>query len=353
MDDNSLKVIQTKSQYSIRQIGTHSVVLDILAEDSTGQIYEIEMQTGDKPGHIRRVRYITSSIDTSFLDKGNDYTKLPELHIFYITTFDIANAHKTVYDIIRIDSETHIEFDNGVHEHYINTIVNDGSTISNLMHYFNMILGVILALILNELRYPRFKKVSQTILYLPHFLSWAIIGSVAMTMFRPNSGLVNILLTNLGVISEGIPFLNEKWHWAITYLLIGVWQTMGWGTILYLAAITGINGELYEAAMIDGANRWKRMWHITLPGIKSTVVTLLILNLGRVMGSNLERLTALENSQVKDFQYQLAVYIYNKGIGAGKFSAATAVGLFQSLIGLILVLLSDKFAKKLGEDGLL
>ena len=137
------------------------------------------------------------------------------------------------------------------------------------------------------------------------------------------------------------------------YLLIGVWQTMGWGTILYLAAITGINGELYEAAMIDGANRWKRMWHITLPGIKSTVVTLLILNLGRVMGSNLERLTALENSQVKDFQYQLAVYIYNKGIGAGKFSAATAVGLFQSLIGLILVLLSDKFAKKLGEDGLL
>ena len=218
---------------------------------------------------------------------------------------------------------------------------------------FSFPMPIILALILNELRYPRFKKVSQTILYLPHFLSWAIIGSVAMTMFRPNSGLVNILLTNMGVISEGIPFLNEKWHWAITYLLIGVWQTMGWGTILYLAAITGINGELYEAAMIDGANRWKRMWHITLPGIKSTVVTLLILNLGRVMGSNLERLTALENSQVKDFQYQLAVYIYNKGIGAGKFSAATAVGLFQSLIGLILVLLSDKFAKKLGEDGLL
>ena len=217
----------------------------------------------------------------------------------------------------------------------------------------NIIVPLAFALLLNEIRQVKFKKAVQTIVYLPHFLSWAIIGSVAMTMFRPNSGLVNILLTNLGVISEGIPFLNEKWHWAITYLLIGVWQTMGWGTILYLAAITGINGELYEAAMIDGANRWKRMWHITLPGIKSTVVTLLILNLGRVMGSNLERLTALENSQVKDFQYQLAVYIYNKGIGAGKFSAATAVGLFQSLIGLILVLLSDKFAKKLGEDGLL
>ena len=212
---------------------------------------------------------------------------------------------------------------------------------------------IILALILNELRYPRFKKVSQTILYLPHFLSWAIIGSVALTMFKPSSGLVNVALMNAGMIQEGIPFLNEKWHWAVTYLLIGVWQGMGWGTILYLAAITGINGELYEAAMIDGANRWKRMWHITLPGIKSTVVTLLIMNLGRVMGSNLERLTAFSNTQVKEFQYQLAVYIYNKGIGNGKFSMSTAVGLFQSLIGLMLVIISDRIAKKLGEDVLL
>lgn len=212
---------------------------------------------------------------------------------------------------------------------------------------------IILALILNELRYAKFKKVSQTILYLPHFLSWAIIGSVALTMFKPSSGLVNVLLTNAGIIEEGIPFLNEKWHWAVTYLLIGVWQGMGWGTILYLAAITGISGELYEAAMIDGANRWKRMWHITLPGIKSTVVTLLIMNLGRVMGSNLERLVAFGNSQVKDFQYQLAIYIYNKGLNNGKFSMGTAVNLFQSLIGLMLVILSDRVAKKLGEDGLL
>jgi len=212
---------------------------------------------------------------------------------------------------------------------------------------------IVLALILNELRYPRFKKVAQTILYLPHFLSWAIIGSVALTMFRPSSGLVNIAMMNAGIIEEGIPFLNAPVPWAFTYLLIGVWQGMGWGTIMYLAAITGINGELYEAAMIDGAGRWKRMWHITLPGIKSTIVTLLIMNLGRVMGSNLERLSAFENTQVKEFQYQLAVYIYNKGIGNGRFSMATAVGLFQSLIGLLLVLLSDKLAKKLGEDGLL
>lgn len=228
---------------------------------------------------------------------------------------------------------------------------------SIVFNLLDLLLGfpmpIILALILNELRYPRFKKVTQTILYLPHFLSWAIIGSVAYTMFRPTSGLVNMALMNAGMIEQGIPFLTEKWHWAVTYLLIGVWQGMGWGTIIYLAAITGINGELYEAAMIDGANRWKRMWHITLPGIKGTIVTLLIMNLGRVMGSNLERLTVFGNTQVKDFQYQLAVYIYNKGLQSGKYSMATAVNLFQSLVGVILVLLSDRIAKMLGEEGLL
>ncbi len=212
---------------------------------------------------------------------------------------------------------------------------------------------IILALMLNELRYPRFKKVSQTILYLPHFLSWVIIGSVAYTMFRPNSGLVNIALMNAGLIEEGIPFLTEKWHWAVSYLLIGVWQSMGWGTIIYLAAITSINGELYEAAMIDGANRWRRIWHITLPGIRGTIVTLLIMNLGRVMNSDFERLDQLANSQVRDFQYQLAIYIYEKGLASGKFSMAAAVGLFQSVVGLLLVLASDRVAKKLGEDGLL
>lgn len=228
------------------------------------------------------------------------------------------------------------------------------SIVFNLLDLFvGFPMPIILALILNELRYKRFKKVSQTILYLPHFLSWAIIGSVALTMFKPTSGLVNIAMMKMGMITQGIPFLNEKWHWAVTYLLIGVWQSMGWGTILYLAAITGISGEQYEAAMIDGANRWQRMLHITLPGIRSTIVTLLIMNLGRVMGSNLERLTSLGNTQVKEFQYQLAVYIFNKGIGNNKFSMATAVGLFQSVIGVALVLLSDRIAKKLGEDGLL
>lgn len=213
---------------------------------------------------------------------------------------------------------------------------------------------IILAIMLNELRFPRFKKVTQTLLYLPHFLSWVIVASVFISLMKPETGLINIILRdNLGVIDSGIPFLNEKWHWAVSYLLIAVWQNMGWGTIIYLAAITGINDELYEAATVDGAGRFRKIWHITLPGIRPTMVTLLIMNVGRVMNSNFERLFAFDNVNVKDFQYQLAVYVYEKGLSGGLFSRATAVGLFQSLTGFVLVLLADFVAKRLGEDGLI
>ena len=228
---------------------------------------------------------------------------------------------------------------------------------SLVFNFLDLLVGfpvpIILALLLNELRFERYKKVSQTILYLPHFLSWVIIASVALNLFKPETGLINILLKNAGVIEKGIPFLTEKWHWAVTYLLIGVWQNMGWGSIIYLAAITGIDAELYEAATIDGAGRLRKIWSVTLPCIRGTMVTLLIMNLGRVMGSNFERLDAFGNVQVKDFQYQLAIYIYEKGLAGGNFSRATAVGLFQSLVGLLLVLGSDWAAKRLGEDGLL
>ncbi len=224
-------------------------------------------------------------------------------------------------------------------------------------NFLDLIVGfpvpIILALMLNELRFKRFKRVSQTILYLPHFLSWVIIASVALNLFKPETGLVNILLKQAGWIEKGIPFLTEKWHWAVSYLVIGVWQNMGWGTIIYLAAITGIDAELYEAATIDGAGRWRKIWNVTLPCIRGTMVTLLIMNLGRVMGSNFERLDSFGNVQVKDFQYQLAIYIYEKGLAGSNFSRATAVGLFQSLVGLLLVLGSDFVSKKLGEDGLL
>ena len=150
-----------------------------------------------------------------------------------------------------------------------------------------------------------------------------------------------------------VHLMGEAKYFRHVYVWSGIWQEMGWGSIIYLAAITGIDAELYEAATIDGAGRLRKIWSVTLPCIRGTMVTLLIMNLGRVMGSNFERLDSFGNVQVKDFQYQLAIYIYEKGLAGSNFSRATAVGLFQSLTGLLLVLGSDWVSKRLGEDGLL
>jgi putative aldouronate transport system permease protein len=213
---------------------------------------------------------------------------------------------------------------------------------------------IILALLLNELRLNRFKRVSQAILYLPHFLSSVIVASIAYTLFKPDSGLVNVALMDMGAISKGIPLLTEKWHWVTTYLSINIWQQLGWGSIIYLATITGIDMSLNEAATVDGAGRFKRLWHITLPGIRPTIVILLIMRLGQILGSGFERLNAFGNVNVRDFQYQLSIYIYEKGLGpAGDFSRSAAVGLFQTLVALLMVLAADRFAKFLGEEGLL
>ena len=215
---------------------------------------------------------------------------------------------------------------------------------------FSFPMPIILALLLNEIRVKWFKRVSQTLLYLPHFLSWVVIGAVAYQMFATNSGVVNALIANAG--HSPIPFLQEDAWWLFSYVLIGVWQSMGWGTIIYLAAITNVNAELYEAAKVDGANRWQQCIHVTLPCIRSTIVVMLIMQLGKLMGGSFERILALSNAKATEFTTTIPVLVY-KWFQGNKFSESTALGLFQSVIGLILVLASDKFAKKMGEDGLL
>lgn len=210
---------------------------------------------------------------------------------------------------------------------------------------------IILALLLNEVRVKWFKRVTQTLLYLPHFLSWVIIGALAYQLFSLSNGVVNALIANAG--GSPIPFLQEDAWWLVTYLLIGVWQTMGWGTIIYLAAITSVSPDLYEAARVDGAGRWMQCWHVTLPCIRSTIVTLLIMNLGKVMQGSFERIYALYNAKASEYSTMIPVLVYRWGIQNGKYNRATALGLFQSIIGLILVLLSDFIAKRLGEDGLI
>ena len=211
---------------------------------------------------------------------------------------------------------------------------------------------IILAIMLNEMRSISVKKVSQTLLYLPHFLSWIIIGGMVLQIFSPTSGLINATLLKWGWIKTNIPFLTSGPHWQGTYTFVGVWQGMGWGTILYLSAITGINMELFEAAKIDGANKMQQIWHVTLPGIRPTIVVLLILSVGQMMNISFDRPQILGNAQVRKYCDVLSTFVYRTGIENHKFERATAVGLFQSLVGLILISGANFVSKKLGEDGI-
>jgi putative aldouronate transport system permease protein len=209
---------------------------------------------------------------------------------------------------------------------------------------------IIFALILNELCFTRYKKVVQTIAYMPHFLSWVIIYSLALQLLAPNAGLVNMVIQNLG--GEAIPFLNDEAHWVGSYIGFGIWQNFGWGSIVYLAAIAGINPELYEAASVDGAGRFRKIWHITLPGIKPTIVVLLIMSLGNILGGGFDRPFAFQNNLVMRVADVIATFVYRVGIKGLQFSLTTAVGLFQSVVGVFFLLMANWISRKLGERGI-
>ena len=224
------------------------------------------------------------------------------------------------------------------------------------LNVFDLVFGfpmpIILAVMLNEVRSKAFKRITQTVLYLPHFLSWVIIASLFIIMLRTETGMINVITASLG--GKKIPYLENNTLWEIVYVFIGVWQSMGWGTIIYLAAITGISAELYEAATVDGAGRFAKIWHITLPSIRGTIVTLLIMNLGKILGSSFERVNSLSNPYVvMDSANVISTYIYRVGLSNGKYHYATAMGLFQNVIGIILIVASDRIAKSMGESGLI
>jgi putative aldouronate transport system permease protein len=209
---------------------------------------------------------------------------------------------------------------------------------------------IVLAIMLNELRIRWFKRVSQTLLYLPHFISWVIVGGMAIQLLATNTGSVNEALRNLGF--QPIPFLEEPVMWVITYTGAGVWHYAGWGTILYLAALTGINKELYEAADVDGASRMRKIWHITLPGIKPTIIVLFILQIGHMADISFEQPYALQNGYVMDVAQVISTYVYTVGIQSAQFAIATAVGLFQSVIGLVLLLTAELISRRINNQGI-
>lgn len=285
---------------------------------------------------------------------------LPLVYFFvfkYIPMTYIQIAFKK-YSIIKSPWEMPWANNNGF-EYYIKAFQNKDFlyALRNtlLLNVLDLVMGfpapIILAIILNELSYKGFKRFTQTVAYMPHFLSWVIIAGMALQLLAPTNGLLNIWLQKIGL--QPIPFLNKPANWVASYVVLGIWQSVGWNTIIYLAAITSINSELYEAAAIDGAHRLQRIWHVTLPGIRSTIIVLLILSLGRILGSDFDRPFALRNPLVKEVSDVISIFIYNYGIRGLQFSLTTAVGLFQSIVSVSFLLFADYLAKKFGERGII
>ncbi len=221
------------------------------------------------------------------------------------------------------------------------------------LNILDLLLGfpapILLALVLNELTFRRFKRFTQTVVYLPHFLSWIIISGLALRLFALNEGLINIVLSRIGL--GPIPFVNEPNHWVGSYVALGIWKEAGWNTIIYLAAMTAISPELYEAAAVDGAGRFKRIWHVTLPGLRPTIIVLLIMSLGRILGSEFDRPFALGNRLVYSVSKVISIFVYEYGIKGMQFSLGSAVGLFQSAVGLVFLLSANALARRYGERG--
>lgn len=209
---------------------------------------------------------------------------------------------------------------------------------------------IIFAILLNEIKNVHYKKLVQTISYLPHFISMVIVAGMIRELLS-TSGPINGLIVSLG--GEPIQFISLPQWFTTIFVTSGIWQGLGWGTILYLAAMSGINPELYEAASLDGASRLKQIWHVTIPGILPTIMTLLILNIGSLCGSAaFEKVFLLYQPTTYETADIIATYVYRMGLGSGNYSYATAVGLFQGLINIVLLTAANIFSKKTTGSGL-
>ena len=222
-------------------------------------------------------------------------------------------------------------------------------TVSFSMLFLGFPAPVILALLINEVRSKRFARTVQTITYMPHFVSMVVLCGM-IHQFTKDTGFITMFLTNFGF--EQQTMLSNADLFLPIYVISGIWQEVGWGSIIYLAALTGIAPELYEAAKIDGANRWKQVWHITLPGLTPTIITLLIMRVGRVMNIGAEKVLLLYNPSIYSKADVISTYVYRQGILNASWSSAAAVGLFNSVINLLLLVSVNKISKSLTESSL-
>lgn len=222
-----------------------------------------------------------------------------------------------------------------------------------LISFYHLIFGfpapIILALLLNEVRNTVFKKVVQTVTYLPHFISLVVICGMIVD-FTSKNGLVSYIISLFG--GERVSLLLYPQYFRTIYISTGIWQSVGWGSIIYLAALSGIDQELYDATAIDGAGRWKQFLHVTLPGIAPTIVILLILNIGRIMSEGYEKVILLYSPNIYETADIISSFTYRRGLVESNYSFATAVGLFNSVINLTLILTANKISSKLNETSL-
>jgi putative aldouronate transport system permease protein len=223
-----------------------------------------------------------------------------------------------------------------------------------VISFYGLIFGfpapILLALLFNELKNGLFKKTVQTISYLPHFISTVIIVSMFVEFLSPSRGLINNLIAMFG--GERIYFLGNPKYFRAVYTIMGIWQGVGWGTIIYLAALTGINTELYEAAIIDGCNRFKQTIHVTLPGIASTIIIMLIFRVGSLLSVGSESIILMYNPAIYETADVISTYVYRRGLVDAQYSFAAAVGLFNAIIGLVLIGVTNALSKRYSETSL-
>lgn len=271
----------------------------------------------------------------------------------YVPMLGIAIAFKDFSPFMGITDSPWVGFDNFrriFESPEVLQVIGNTLIISFLQIIFAFPAPILLAVMLNEVANPLLKRVMQSVVYMPHFLSWVVVVGIVTIFFR-NEGLVNDLLRELFGVQQSIGFLTEPDYFRLFLILEVIWKEAGWGTIIFLAALAGVNPALYEAAVTDGANRFRQIWHITLPAIRSTIIIMLIIRLGDVLEVGFEQVFLQLNAFNMQIGNTLDTYVYYKGIQQSDYSFSTAVGVFKGLVGLVLVMSANKLSKRFGEQG--
>ncbi|MBQ2977405.1 MAG: sugar ABC transporter permease [Clostridia bacterium] len=241
-------------------------------------------------------------------------------------------------------------FEQFFNSYFCGRLIRNTLTISLKGLFFSFPIPILFAIILNEVRHTKFKRTVQTVSYLPHFISTVVAVGILKDIFSAPDGIINQLIVMLG--GKEIHFFNKPQYFHGLYIGSGIWSSFGWGSILYIAAIAGIDPQLYEAATIDGANRPQQIWHVTIPGILPTVVMMLIMNVGSIMSVGYEKIILMYGPSTYETADVISTYVYRRGLVSGDYSFGAAIGLFNNVINLILLLLVNKISRKVADIAL-